>query len=1532
MGECEYYMDLGALGFKGEAKRTFYSDRELDEFLWEWRGQLLAANSKDVAFYDLNPQDNQIELLKIASNIGEKFAKLTQAAPINSLPQKMDELVNAGDPNSVGDLAIGIGFSRLYELAGDPDVMKRPVKTKKIESEENRELSEKRRTLAINTGLDGHAILEAKINKTKAGSLKVLSKTKILKDHSEQAIDLAIATIKDRHTVNGVPPQMRAEIPLVPKTVNPVWLNHLRTLRTHTTNNVGDISQARPWGRTDLVVIDNDGKVWIYDFKFTQNPIITGTKDNAANEMNLASYGAVARQYDLNVSGLAFVNFKTTHTVDGTEIIDVSFDPETGILPITGGKIIDAANSYYPWTNKTAVKTIDDVQTTMDRAIPQNTIMNQRQAIQLDVEEEFKQKKPVAANPAIQSKHPKVKYIYFVPTTSMPSDINPTWFYGNWLLAESEEQMKERLDEYIEKRNAMPTDILLTVANAVENAIAHKSTEELAKAMKEIRRSNAEQLTYQFSKYVHNGWMLNHDETMLQNGYFLFQKPGTNIAELVMVDTHRLDSSVHFNTKNDGSNYADPRRTTILGEFLHDSDVDPMFFMRGFVGNAVLMKGMAWLSEHDEELKGLKIRSIKAMSVVNEKVYEASNFELTGTWDRLVFEYNKRYKDNQIKSVKQGLLMDDVDRAVDEALDIITTSSNEDCQALVNYSAFRELHPASEYTIQELIRMYKAVASRRTNWDSSKMSKENDLDMARVALLRGAAAYYDVQTKPERDIGQFTTRGTGNMALEGTDAASMKESQSVILRQQSTVITNFHDVYKAEFVKLATKFQIAYKAFRKAVNLSPILGDDFKYFRDNWFIKDGDKVDNSLSIKRFEDPYWQTCSKEELAIRDLYFEYWNRLRYNNNSEKIEDAKEDGSYYEIPLITANFREQMSNAGMWDSIKGWAVKFKERSIGHLFDLDEAFYEEESEKSIETLKLPSYIQDMYRKDSEGKTVREKSIAKNGVGRYEMNMEIVTLTMLAVGLRRERSEHANMINIAIRALGYFNSIVNGHDMHNILNANEKITQSKMYSRSVIDPHNRGIAAVINFAKGFTSIGTIALKWESFARETIKGILDGFARTKFDEMYGGKFSSSDYMWALKEVATSAGQNADVTSFYMQLSHLFGMANFTGQQIVEASKSNPYSLYQIGQDALFITATWPDFIHRTAFLLAHLKHIGAIDAFYLGEDGVITYDMTKDQRFQTYLKYKGKESEIPEKEIPKWREEFELYKQMLKDFENAGEFKDPIEHAPYEIGDTLPNGLSPRQQDNLKTVADRLYGNYDKETKSLMQEQLLGALFFQFKTFPLERLSWWFKSPTHINDIEMKQQYWDDGEKVIQYIGDDQRFYFGKYEDIDPKWLVDGRAWYYKCPNGHEVFGHINRIFCAASYVLNHNVDEYKHTWETNPYFRGQMALALYDTLFGVLLAFLIQALMGEETTTTMKDQEWYARWLYTVGTGMMQDGPVWGLIDGIVGDGAPPSLSILRNYLTSATSVITGDTNFIYAFASSLGATKNFTSLLTEQ
>lgn len=319
--------------------------------------------------------------------------------------------------------------------------------------------------------------------------------------------------------------------------------------------------------------------------------------------------------------------------------------------------------------------------------------------------------------------------------------------------------------------------------------------------------------------------------------------------------------------------------------------------------------------------------------------------------------------------------------------------------------------------------------------------------------------------------------------------------------------------------------------------------------------------------------------------------------------------------------------------------------------------------------------------------------------------------------------------------------------------------------------------------------------------------------------------------------------------------------------------------------------------------------------------------MKKDKRFQVFLKYKDDleaVSKLSREEQLQFTKERDLYMDLLKDFERAN--KKDGNNKVIEYGDLLPDGLSPRTQNNIKVLADKLYGNYDDETKSLMQQELLGSLFFQFRTYPLERLSQWFKSETHINDIELEQVYDEEtGEELCTYLEDDGKTYtIKRISEIPTSAFTNGRADYYKVPNGTPVEGHLQRIYGFTSYVIKHDQYELNEKLK-DPHFKAQLGIALYDMFFGIILAFLVKIMFGEDRIQNMDEEEWYARWLYAVGTGMTQDGPVWSLLSGLVGDGAPPSISILRSYMTNAAAVFAGDASIPYAVANTFGSLKYF-------
>ena len=83
-----------------------------------------------------------------------------------------------------------------------------------------------------------------------------------------------------------------------------------------------------------------------------------------------------------------------------------------------------------------------------------------------------------------------------------------------------------------------------------------------------------------------------------------------------------------------------------------------------------------------------------------------------------------------------------------------------------------------------------------------------------------------------------------------------------------------------------------------------------------------------------------------------------------------------------------------------------------------------------------------------------------------------------------------------------------------------------------------------------------------------------------------------------------------------------------------------------------------------------------------------------------------------------------------------------------KYGDPLPQALSPTEANAIRVYADHMYGNYDKNTKSLLQRSLIGSVIFQFKTYTLQRFLQSFRDLGYTNITRQRQMETDDGEKV----------------------------------------------------------------------------------------------------------------------------------------------------------------------------------------
>lgn len=296
------------------------------------------------------------------------------------------------------------------------------------------------------------------------------------------------------------------------------------------------------------------------------------------------------------------------------------------------------------------------------------------------------------------------------------------------------------------------------------------------------------------------------------------------------------------------------------------------------------------------------------------------------------------------------------------------------------------------------------------------------------------------------------------------------------------------------------------------------------------------------------------------------------------------------------------------------------------------------------IDAVKIPALV---FRRDG-----REERLNKNGTDNYTTDLDFIYNMIVAQGLKERLSPQILMTASAIRASMAYAAhlganVKNKADMSNQEEAIKKYIQRKLFNRPIFDESLKNAQKVINVLKGLTSFVTLGVNFRAFTRETITGMERALVKIKEHPELKKLIDINTYKDAVEDIIKNCYKNTDVMSWHMQLNAIYGTANFSYDQMAEASKVNQYGLRNLQISDFYFTATWPDFIHRNAIVIAYLKKIGAYDAYSL-KDGVLTYDMDKDKRFEILRKYPNRES-CPLTSIHEYDE---AYRRYLDDFES----------------------------------------------------------------------------------------------------------------------------------------------------------------------------------------------------------------------------------------------------------------------------------------
>ena len=1267
----------------------------------------------------------------------------------------------------------------------------------------------------------------------------------------------------------------------------------------------------------DLIIIDDKGVLHIIDIKTTSQDTskwLTTKNDYVAQ---IASYREIYRQLGFNVGDAALYTLKTDYNRDADgSIINVNSITVGDFIPIpTTHKYVQVARDFFWLAPEVKDTTLGQLTNLLGELFPQSEVGNELVPTEIDYDfiKDNVIKKVKEGSKAYQQGY---RYVFYQKGRVIGSRFDVP-VYGKTLSDLTEDKLdaegklqKAPLKSYVEKLNIKKQQRFLDFGKDLKHAMDDRSVEEFENTVDFIAPKNKNTLVHTFKRYIQCGWNFQENEKLNANGIYLFSK-GERLEIVVIDEGHAINREVKL-----------PLGTSILGTYLRDSTLtDTRTIMKATYGNLMLLKAVALIALDSKLTENKKISSIRALNLHQSQVYDEDNSRLIENWNQLAFRY-KESTGKSIRSLGYNTFMNDADalcNIADEYIGILTMMSSKN-------GNWQNIEITQKNMTEDLI--MRKINSLRNNYEALRDFRGKEYGRpewdALAYLERALLAVRGFHIFQEKDLGKIFN----GIALTGIDMRSFGSSTSPLARQAAELMSYTRTAIRLKFLEDQRQWSRLIDAAMKEEGWTGGLGNDWRFF-EKWFKHDSNgKIDESF---RLVDPADLNAGPASKKALEFLLETNAKYRWPNKS--LEDAKQEDAYYEMPLFVPESFEQLAGEGPWQVFKTKWNKLKnvgiELALGKEVD-------EKTRKELESmpLNLPNVA---WGDESE----RQRLLEKYGPMHYERNLDKLMLSIIATGAKAETGSRYCEFFTAFMVVADYMQKNEGLDIDNIRGALEKFIQSKLYGKDIKDPENRTINAILGFFKSFTA--SVALGWNTRAlfREGLTGIKKHFNRfisgLDKQERYGRPhFIDEDafaeaYMDVMGRMASKNGEysNFSIFSFYHQLNSIYGMVNFSYEEMADASKRNQWTVFGFLNDKSMSTATAPDFLHRMAILGGHLRTIGAWDAYYLDKDGNLQYDMTKDERYKLYLQYKDNEDSIPDlKTRREYTQQKENYLRAIRSWQ--------IVDKSIKEGDLLPQALSPQETLNVKQFADDLYGNYDEETKSIVQKQTLGSLFFQYKTYGLAQFAQWFAEPGYTNTLAWVNVVDKNGEKIVKVpvYSSDGFVVHGEFEE-KPESEVTEEEWkkgafYWVQLSGNEFTGKLQTDYLLMTHLFTMDSKEFNDFWNDHPLYRSQLYMTMLD-LFELMLISLLLRLFWDTKEEPIYKQDFLARWTYGVLSGAAEDGPLFQTFQAIVGDGTPPVLGMLQNYVRTANSVIAGNNNILYGLTNTLGTTRELSNLFRE-
>lgn len=586
--------------------------------------------------------------------------------------------------------------------------------------------------------------------------------------------------------------------------------------------------------------------------------------------------------------------------------------------------------------------------------------------------------------------------------------------------------------------------------------------------------------------------------------------------------------------------------------------------------------------------------------------------------------------------------------------------------------------------------------------------------------------------------------------IGGTMTVPPDKISSVDLRNINSLVNSGNSFVRQVFYKQSSHLRSLTRDYFKQINYIASQQNWLGNYRDKFegmWVKDGSSISNAWKVK---NPYLYDVSNamkdaEREYLRKLLFEIkrWeleisessdiditslDTLKNSKDGLKVLESIESGEYFRMPLVK---NQQFTKVGvLWkDGFSGWVDKA--RLIGEEFNdfFDERELHSEERENIQKKELGYYeMYNIYEMQLKRSGFIKEMVDKNSPKFYELNLDIIAHR---VAFAKIRQKYIDAILPTINAYMWEMKLRAGIGNKNISNALDYIAQrvkTALFDAPNVSEDAIDAIKVISPLKRITTAGMLAIRPVLLIKELAIGLYKGIALAS-TKIYGSQqFGIGSYKKALGKLITIDKKASLEFNLIDGINFYYGFANTDVNNITQKMQTSRRGILMGIGPWMYSTSTAPDYYNRLSLFLAKMIEEGTYEAHTL-IDGYLQYDATKDKRFTKYFanRHLHKNSQgkyIPAKNDEEYNKQRNLYTLTMKELNENGTRFGNVELV--EENDILPQAYSEKERLSFKSFVDTIYGYYDKDSQALWHQTWYGIIFLQFLQFWPGKMSQWY--------------------------------------------------------------------------------------------------------------------------------------------------------------------------------------------------------------